>query len=47
VLTFYPGESILGDWEGEFTCVPIPMAVSGRKKIDPELTRSAEMKKYQ
>jgi 6-phosphofructokinase 1 len=26
---------VVGDWGGEFTHVPIPMAVSRRKKIDP------------
>ncbi len=26
---------VVGDWGGAFTHVPIPMAVSGRKKIDP------------
>ena len=27
---------VVGDWGGEFTHVPIPMAVSRRKKIDPD-----------
>lgn len=27
---------VVGDWGGEFTHVPIPMAVSSRRKIDPE-----------
>ncbi|MGV8075192.1 MAG: ATP-dependent 6-phosphofructokinase [Syntrophobacteraceae bacterium] len=27
---------VVGDWGGEFTHVPIPMAVSERKKIDPD-----------
>ncbi len=27
---------VVGDWGGEFTHVPIPMAVSKRKQIDPE-----------
>lgn len=27
---------VVGDWGGEFTHVPIPMAVSRRKQIDPE-----------
>jgi 6-phosphofructokinase 1 len=27
---------VLGVWHGEFTHVPIPLAVSARKKIDPE-----------
>jgi len=27
---------VVGDWGGEFTHVPIPMAVSSRKRIDPE-----------
>jgi 6-phosphofructokinase 1 len=27
---------VVGDWGGEFTHVPIPMAASRRKKIDPE-----------
>ena len=26
---------VVGDWGGDFTHVPIPMAVSRRKKIDP------------
>jgi 6-phosphofructokinase 1 len=26
---------VVGDWGGEFTHVPIPMAVSRRKQIDP------------
>jgi 6-phosphofructokinase 1 len=27
---------VVGDWGGEFTHVPIPMAVSSRKRIDPD-----------
>ncbi|HOV86105.1 MAG TPA: ATP-dependent 6-phosphofructokinase [Syntrophobacteraceae bacterium] len=27
---------VVGDWGGEFTHVPIPMAVSSRKKLDPQ-----------
>jgi 6-phosphofructokinase 1 len=27
---------VVGDWGGIFTHVPIPMAVSKRKKIDPD-----------
>jgi 6-phosphofructokinase 1 len=27
---------VVGDWGGDFTHVPIAMAVSRRKKIDPD-----------